>query len=352
MKRTHYQGVLSHDEAEVLRKEGLLGAARGLGFLPPVAGADGPEIRAATTYAYPSANPLSAPTISGTTVTLDVLLANPTRVTRMVADLVMSNFFLDEIFTIGGDVSGGAVLYDQAYYIDEYLDRDVERVQPGAEFPIVTGVRPAPLVAQVEKFGGKFPVTDEAKRRNDPGIVTNQMRRLANTITRKMNQRGLAELAAAVTAYTRESTATVSWATGAGEEVLKRKALNSPSAALALVREANEANERGYTYDTIVAHPLDLFYARAYYGTTGDMTGAFRDVGITKVVSTPQKAVKSAYVLASKMVGQMRLEEPMRTVTEREGAPDLREQTWVQTAINPVFFVTDPYAVEELKGLS
>lgn len=346
MKRKHAaRGVLSIEEAAALQTHGLLGHARSLGFLPPIAGG-------AQTYPYPATNPLSAPTISGTTITIDVLLAQPTRVTRQVADLVMSNFFLDDIFAIGGDVSGGAVLYDQAYFLDEYTDRDVERVAPGAEHPIVTGVRPAPLIAQVEKFGGKFPVTDEAKRRNDPSIVSNQMRRLANTITRKMNQRGLAELAAAVTAYTRTSAATVTWAAGAAEEVLKRKALNAPSAAVALVKEANEANERGYVFDTLVANPLDVFYARAYYGTTGSFEAAMKDVGITNIVTTPQKAAKSAYILASKMVGQMRLEEPMRTVVEREGAPDLREQTWVQTAINPVFFVTDPFAVEELTNLS
>lgn len=352
MKRKHYRGVLSRDEAEALRSHGLLGHARSLGYLPPVAGADGAEIRAAATYPYPASNPLSAPTISGTTVTLDVLLANPTRVTRMVADLVMSNFFLDSIFAIGGDVSSGAVLYDQVYYIDEYLDRDVERVAPGAEFPVVTGVRPAPLIAPVEKFGGKFPVTDEAKRRNDPGIVTNQTRRLANTITRKMNQRGLAELAAAVTAYSRTSAAAIKWSTGAGESLLNRVAANAPAVALMKVLEANEQNERGYTYDTLVINPADNFNLRAYYSMESNIKAAFTDIGINNIIVTPQKAVKSAYVLASKMVGQMRLEEPMRTVTEREGAPDLREQTWVQTAINPVFFVTDPFAVEEVTNLS
>lgn len=345
MKHTKPRGVLSLDEAEALRKHGLLGHARSLGFLPPIAGG-------AQTYPYPATNPLSAPTISGTSITIDVLLANPTRVTRMVADLVMQNFFLNEIFTIGGDVSGGAVLYDQAYYIDEYTDRDVERVQPGAEFPIVTGVRPAPLIAPVEKFGGKFPVTDEAKRRNDPGVVTNQMRRLANTITRKMNQRGLAELAAAVAAYTRTSANAVTWTSAVAEELLKRVPGKAPAITFMKVLEANEANERGYKFDTVVINPIEAFNLRAYYGMESNVKAALADVGINNIIVTPQKAAKSAYVLASKMVGQMRLEEPMRTVTEREGAPDLREQTWVQTAINPVFFVTDPYAVEEVTGLS
>jgi hypothetical protein len=84
----------------------------------------------------------------------------------------------------------GVVLYDQATTLDSYTDRDVERIEPGAEAPIVGGVRTTPLVAQVEKFGGKFVMTAEAIRRNDQSRMRNQMRRLANTITRKMHQRG------------------------------------------------------------------------------------------------------------------------------------------------------------------
>jgi hypothetical protein len=47
----------------------------------------------------------------------------------------------------------------------------VQNVEPGAEFPLVTFDRPTPLVKQVEKFGGKFFVTDEAKDRNDPMML-------------------------------------------------------------------------------------------------------------------------------------------------------------------------------------
>jgi hypothetical protein len=36
------------------------------------------------------------------------------------------------------------VLYDQATTLDTYTNRDVERIEPGTEAPIVGGVRPAP----------------------------------------------------------------------------------------------------------------------------------------------------------------------------------------------------------------
>jgi hypothetical protein len=234
------------------------------------------------TYADPIQFPLSAPTVSTTTYTVDFLLQNPTRVTRIVNDLTLSNFFLDDIFAIGGGgVDAGVVLYDQATTLDSYTDRDVERIEPGAEAPIVGGVRTAPLVAQVEKFGGKFVMTAEAIRRNDQSRMRNQMRRLANTITRKMHQRGLAEIAANITTFSRTATG-VSW-----------------SDALALTMTTAAAN---------------------------NMPGA---------------------------VGEMRLEEPLRTVTvdESRSAPTLIEQTWVQSLVNPVMFVTDPYAILEVTAL-
>ena len=58
------------------------------------------------------------------------------------------------------------------------------------------------------------------------------------------------------------------------------------------------------------------------------------------------------YLLAGGNVGELRLEEPLRTVTEREGAPELREQTWIQSAVNPVMYVTDPFAIIEETGLA
>jgi hypothetical protein len=348
MSKQHdeFQGSLSIAETKMLREAGFLPGAIELGFIPVLAGG-------VTSYADAITNPLSAPTISTTTFTVDFLLDNPTRVTRMVADLVMRNFFLDKVFTMGGEVTGGAVLYDQATTIDVYTDRDVERVQPGAEFPIVTGARIAPLVAAVEKFGGKFPVTDEAKRRNETSRVVNQMRRLANTITRKMQQRGISELEAAITASSRTiSSGFTKWSTSVAAEWSKTKREENPAAVFMKAIEENENNEMGYSFDTVIMNPGDAFLLREYYGTDGSLKTGLADWGIDTLVVTPRKAAKSVIVLAKNVVGEMRLESPMRTVTEREGAPDMREQTWIQTAVNPVFFVTDPFAVVEVTGVS
>lgn len=302
------------------------------------------------TYADPIQFPLGPPTVSGTTYTVDFLLNNPTRVTRIVNDLTVSSFFANRIFTIGGDVQGGAVLYDQATTLDTYTNRDVERIEPGAEAPIVGGVRTAPLVAQVEKYGGKFPMTAEARRRNDVGRMTNQMRRLANTITRKINQRALAEVAANISTYSRTASG-VSWSDALALVMTTKAANNIPAFDFASVQSANEANQMGYSYDTLIIHPTDKLSLVALYGETLD--AVLRNFGITDVISTPQKTTASAYFLAAGLVGEMRLEEPMRTTTadETTSAPTMVEQTWVQTLVNPVVYVTDPYAIIEVTGL-
>jgi hypothetical protein len=175
-------------------------------------------------------------------------------------------------------VQGGAVLYDQVTAYDVYTDRDVERVEPGSESPIVTGQRSAPLVAQVEKFGGKFPVTYEARRRNNISRVNNHMRRLSNTIVRKMHQRGLAELAAAVSANSRTAASAATWASSLAVTSSAMTAAARPLRSIyGALREA-ENNELGYSYDTLIANPNDVESLRAFYGDTLD--SALQDFGI------------------------------------------------------------------------
>src|SRR4051812_30813710 len=99
------------------------------------------------------AHPLGPPVLSGTTITVDTMLNQPTRVTRFIMDLSLQRFIADRVFQSGGGVTGGAVIYDQATQNWLYTDRDVERVTPTGEFPLVTSSRPTPMLAQVEKWG-------------------------------------------------------------------------------------------------------------------------------------------------------------------------------------------------------
>src|SRR5262252_7934992 len=160
----------------------------------------------ASTFPNPVAHPLGPPTFSTTTMTVDLALQTPTRVTRTLMDLTLQRFFADRVFTSAGGVTGGAVIYDEIQVNELYLTRDLEMIAPGTEFPVLTSQRRAPKVATVEKWGGKFFMTVEARDRNDVSVYTRQIRQLANTIVRKINQRAIDVLNAAITANSRTTT--------------------------------------------------------------------------------------------------------------------------------------------------
>ena len=90
------------------------------------------------TIPNPVSHPLGAPTISGTEITVDQYSNQPTRVTRLVADLTLQRFLLERLFTRGGGITGGAVVYDEITENDIYAIRDVETVESGEEFPLIT----------------------------------------------------------------------------------------------------------------------------------------------------------------------------------------------------------------------
>ena len=88
-------------------------------------------------------------------MTVETMLAQPTRITRMVMDITRERFIADRLFASGGGVTGGAVVYDEAQANEMYTNRDIEQVAVASEFPLVTAEQLAPKVAEVEKWGGK-----------------------------------------------------------------------------------------------------------------------------------------------------------------------------------------------------
>jgi hypothetical protein len=293
--------------------------------------------------------PYGRPSVSGTDFSIDFLLQNPGRVTRAVANIVLQQFFVDQIFSPAGPISGGAVLYDQLVSNDLYANRDVRAVEPGQEFPIVAFDRGAPLTAQVDKIGGKFPVTDEAIRRNQGGRVNRAILQLANTINRKIQQRALAELQAVITAKGRTAAGT-NWTTVSTTTAANLTTAVGPLSDLTKIEEQNEITELGYSYDYAIFHPTDWRKFRlAAGGTNAEARAVLADSGITGTWVTNRKTVGSVYFLARGMVGELGFEVPMFTENWRD--PEGRQQTWYQTSVNPIVYVTDPFALIELTGI-
>jgi hypothetical protein len=261
-------------------------------------------------------------------------------------DLTLQRFFADRVFANTGGVTGGAVVYDELLANDLYTDRDIGRVAPGDEFPLITSSRRAPKVAEVEKWGGKFFVTIEARDRNDVSVFTRNVRQLSNTIVRKMNQRAVEVLEAAVQASPNRQVTGVSWG---GVITAGSTASNStlwPGYDFARAQAQAETEELGIVYDLWILNPAEyLQLARIYGPALNDLLGS---LGLSIFV-TNRVTAGTAYVIASQLPGQMRIEQPLAT---QQWYEDETQRYWTQSSVRPLMFVDNRFAVLKFVGLT
>jgi len=292
-------------------------------------------------------HPLAPPTVSGNQITVDMMLNQPTRVTRMILDLSLQRFVADRIFGNGGSVSGGAVVYDMAEINELYANRDVQLIEPGAEFPVIETERRGPRVAPVEKWGGKVWIPDEARDRNQTVLFTNKIRQLTNTVIRKINQRAIEVLNAVFVAYPSQTGAGNDWSTVIVGGSAQSNADEFPVADIVLSQAQAEEDELGVQYDLLLLNPQEYAQLVIIYGSA-DLRSLLAELGLEVYVSnrvTPGTAI----ICASGQVGEMRVEKPLGSETWREPG---RERTWVQSSVRPVMFANNPYAVRQITGLA
>lgn len=294
--------------------------------------------------------PLGPPVITNTTVlTVDMMLNQPNRITRRIADLALQRFIVNRIFSTGGTaVSGGAILYEQALANDLYTDRDVERVAPGGEFPIVGSTRRGPKVAEVEKYGGKFQVTDEARKRNDVVMFNNQVTQLSNTIVRKVNTRAVIELEAAIAALGGAGTfvgnnwqAVVTAGTSASNNS------EMPAADFAEAQLIADRDELGVHYDLWIVNPQEMAALKVIYGDKWQQV--LVSFGIDEVFASNRVTAGTAYAVARGEVGFLEYEQGLGTETWRD--PEV-EAYWTQSSVRPVMGITNPLSIRKVTGLA
>jgi hypothetical protein len=312
---------------------------------PGIIGHDG--CLRASTFPAAVAHPLGPPTVTTTFINVDLALQQPTRTTRTLMDLTLQRFFVDRVFTSAGGVSGGAVIYDELQANDLYLLRDVQRVAPGAEFPLITSERRVPKVATVEKWGGKFFITDEARDRNNVSEYTRQVRQLANTIVRKINQLGVFTLDTAINAAPARTFIGNNWTTVVTTGSSASNAPLWPARDFSKAQMIAEQEEMGMVYDLWIINPQEYLNLATIYGP--DLNDLLASVGVELYV-TNRVAAGTAYVVASGQVGEMRVEQPLATETWRDG--DGRQMTWIQSSVRPLMFVDNRFAVLKATGLA
>lgn len=291
------------------------------------------------------AHPLGPPVVSGNEITVDTMLQQPTRVTRMIMDLTLQRFIADRVFASAGGVTGGAVVYDQATLNELYTDRDIQQVAPGAEFPVITSSRKPMRLAPVEKWGGKVFITDEAKDRNDSAKFTRLMRQLTNTIIRKINARCIDEMNRSITA-SGQTFAGRNWNAVVTAGTSASNANMYPVRDFATAAQMAEEDELGISYDLWLLNPAQYAQLIIIHGAAG-LRQLLDSLNLSIYVSNRVPA-GTAYAVAQGQVGQIRIEKPLGTETWRD--PD-HERTFVQSTVRPVFFVDNPFGILQFTGL-
>ena len=305
--------------------------------------------------------PLDAPVISGNTITMDELLEQPELITRDIADLAGERFWMDRVFSAGPGVQGGAVLFESPNPLatDLYGEREPKEVAPGAVFPIQTFVRGVPMLAKPKKIGNKWPVTKEALKRNDTRYLQRQITQTANTIRRRIENMGVSELQAVITASTRFFTGT-DWSTYAGTAWNSRVGTSGPVADVMTAWATMDGEQRGHLGNSLLLNTTNAMEAlQAYPGLTlqqifaqaiDPMSGSG---SIGEIFVTGRYTLGRALLFESGQVGQWRNEFPLEEETEWEGpaATSGAQRWWYQWSISPMFFVDDQYSFLEIRGI-
>lgn len=305
----------------------------------------------------PSQNPLGPPTVDGTEITVDQWLNSPTRVSRAMADMVVTaeDFFLDRVFSTLSNVQGGSVLYDPVLANSLYSDRAVQEIEPGMEYPILTSSRGEPKVARVKKFGGQIYITDEARKRNNSVVWDRETRKLSNTLVLQLNSIGMAVLDAAIADTDRETGGRRTAAGQAWVSALRVRASDATIAGLptqdfAAIRRKAYEERQGIVFDTVIVNPQEDETLELLYGDRPNgLAGVLARFGITtKVVSSYQRAGQAKFV-ASRQVGGYGAEEPISTEIWRTQG---RDRTDLKIRALPVVWADNRWAVWELTGLA
>lgn len=295
---------------------------------------------------YSQEYPLGTPSVAGNTLSVDLMLKEPTRINAYLSNIALKGYFAERIFANGGGVSGGALVYTQLTSNDLFPSRGGQKVAPGAEFPEVTFDRPEPKTAQVEKFGGKFRVTDEARDRNDLSLIQSEGVKLGNDIQRWLHARALTELEASITAIGADVQITgTSWADATALTISTENKAALPAADLAMIRKRGQKQELGADYNLLILNPDEYANLNIIYG---DAEAWLRSQGFSVAVSNIVTG-GTAYAVAEGQVGQVRYEQALKTETYDDRST---QSTVVQSSIRPVFAVTNPYNVIKLSGLA
>ncbi|MDN6408331.1 MAG: major capsid protein [Corynebacterium casei] len=280
-------------------------------------------------------------------ISVDQALNDPTVIEQRVADIAEKDLLVSSIFAEGGEVTGGTVIYSKITEKHLYTENDVTDRQPGDEYAVVYAEQPQSQLARVRDFGGKFPVSDENRKRNNAIDFDNDTTRLANTIVRKVNRVAVETLDAAVAAGdTTELAVLNNWGAVQLDGATPTAPGERPHAAIADIFALAESKELGIEYTRMLVSPTTRATLRTIYGT--GLKDMLDDFGL-ELISTTFVDSGTAYLIDPQSAGFVRYEESLTVHNWRDEA---HRQTWVQGYAMPVMGITLPAAVATITGFN
>ncbi|MFP7366290.1 major capsid protein [Corynebacterium callunae] len=293
------------------------------------------------------AYPLTSPNVVDGAITVDLMLQEPTRITSYIAEKVNEQLFIDKLFTPENAV-GGAIIFDQTVKTDTKVE-GTSKIPAGSEFPIVSSTDTEPKVEKVEKTGGKFKVTDEARKRNQGSVIQRESRKLANTITSDIHKGGLEALKSSLTDLGSDKLTVASggWVAAGKATSGTKTAEKSARADLIRAVAAGAKTELGYAYNLLLTNTDDDAALKIALENDQAVQAFYASFGITPIV-TPLLTKGTSYLVAGGAVGTMGVEDPLSAETWDDRKI---QSTWFQSWMTVAFGITDPLAIVEITNV-
>ncbi|TQR82817.1 hypothetical protein D8S82_30315 [Mycobacterium hodleri] len=292
--------------------------------------------------------PALMPDLTGRTLSVDIALKQPSLIQARIAKLLEEQLLVPKLLRqLGAPVTGGGLAFYLVHASDFYSS-DVSARVDGAEYGVVEGVDPEPRMALVEDWGGKFQITDAQISRNAVNYLDQQTTQLVNTISKKIDSRAVAKMAAAGIGMFTPATG---WGSlkfvGPLDQLTESN--DRPTAHWAEVQEMADLEELGVKHDLLIVHPEQAKQLKTAYGP--DLDAALESAGFTNgLFSNPRVPQGVAWTVEQGAVGTIGWESAGLVVDVIDDRHT--RSKWVQAYAVPAIAIDRPYAAKQITGLS
>lgn len=187
---------------------------------------------------------------SGARITVNSWLKDPARIQAYMLSLLDQGFLADAVLRSGGSAPSGVVRYEETTPI--YSDATVTNRAEGAEVPVATVSRGAPVSAYSQDKSLRYVITDEMQRRNQMDLANQGITQVVNTIIKAFDDMFITTTLAAPISSQAASAVWATTSTDVRGDIL---------AAAKKIEGAQDSQgaELGYLADTLIVNRATKF---------------------------------------------------------------------------------------------